>query len=225
MKYIFINDIFNFLKNKAKLIFLFLVFYISILIFYKVVYKIELSSEICDILGINYSSNFERGLLPNLLFIFNIFVNIYICMYLFTYDINNNLENIFLRITQKKWLIYKMISIVLISAFIRVIIFFIAFILFKGDVIFYFKVFALYNIFIFVIQLFFLFIYIVISKSKLYLLIFIGLLLISLKFLDWDISVMNNIFFYLIFLIFILLYLIMSIFKYNYCKVFEGERC
>ena len=65
----------------------------------------------------------KNGILFILFYILNVFISLFIAYSLFSYDFKNSLDNIFLRISPKKWLFYKCISCFIFTILFRFILF------------------------------------------------------------------------------------------------------
>ena len=71
------------------------------------------------ILGNNYKVN-ESLYIELIMYIFNISIAVYLCFLLYIKDIRYNLDNIFLRVNPKCWIINKNLIFLIIMAFFKV---------------------------------------------------------------------------------------------------------
>ena len=118
MRYVIYNDFFKFLYKNIKLLFyilfIFLVFLLEKIIGY------ELDTQLfIDCMGLNL--DFLGNYLANLSFFLNVLFFSYLAIFLFTNDMQNNIENIFLRIKPNKYLNIKYFSIICITSLIKVV--------------------------------------------------------------------------------------------------------
>lgn len=122
MKYLIFNDLFYSLGKHKKLV----IFYIAIPIIYllfNAYMKIIINQDFFDsILAINVDYRIS-GWLSMLLYLFYIFVYIYIMILLFAKDLKNGSENIFLRMSPIKWIMCKMLSIMIIDFILLILLY------------------------------------------------------------------------------------------------------
>lgn len=114
MKYIIKNDINYMIKKEFKIIIIYFAVAFLCPIFLSYDQYITIERLIYGSLGfglpIKYLSIFEK-----LISCFSIITYLYLIFKIFTKDILNNMENLFLRISARKWLLYKIISVFLSS--------------------------------------------------------------------------------------------------------------
>lgn len=118
MNYIVKNDILYLLKYKKKI----MLMYFLMIVIYIVVGLISKSSNdaqlFYDSLGLNCS--LTKNVLVMMMYLFNVGIFLYISFILFTKDIKNGIDNIFLRLDKKKWLLVKIMSILLVTIIIKI---------------------------------------------------------------------------------------------------------
>ena len=105
MKYLFYNDISYLIHNKIKIILLVLILPICSLL-------LNISSDISIIeilmksMGTNLSLDYS-GIVEVIMYIFNLSWFLYLISEIYTKDLTDNLENIFLRIKPIKYIVKK----------------------------------------------------------------------------------------------------------------------
>lgn len=121
-KYILFNDI-SFFKEKSYVVYVIGYIILSILSFYifKITGSIMNMETIYDMLGLNVS--FKNDVLSISMFGLHFIFSIYIVFFLFTNNIRNGIDNVFLRIKSKNWILYKLFSVATIYFIIKVIIY------------------------------------------------------------------------------------------------------
>lgn len=105
MKYLIYNDISHFIHKRKFLILL--IFFLPLLI---ASLQIKGRSSILDILLISTGTNLNIenfDIISLLMLLFNLFSFLYLIIDIFTKDLDENLENIFLRIKPKKYIVKK----------------------------------------------------------------------------------------------------------------------
>lgn len=128
MKYICLNDINHIFKKENKMLIL---YFIVIFLYFNLNILMGMNKDstiyyntlaiCCD-----FSTS---GWLEMLVFVFSIAIYVYITFQLFYKDIKFGLDNIYLRMNHKKWLLYKMTMIYFISALLLSIMYFIFYLL------------------------------------------------------------------------------------------------
>lgn len=117
MKYIILNDISFIINNRKKIVFSY--FLIANIYFW---YHVLIGSFV-DIyllyktLSLDHNSN-SGDWLETLMYVYSITIYIYIALSLLTKDLKNSAFNIFLRIDIRKWILFKIFSIHIISVLI-----------------------------------------------------------------------------------------------------------
>ena len=143
MKYLLCNDILSFFKKYKKYIFIF--FTIILLVpMVQLFCGIPISKSLfLDIEGLNFDIN--SGIISLLMFFLNLGFHLLVAFQIFDNDIKNGQENIFLRMSAKKWIICKIISLIMINTIIRLIAYIVVYAEFKflnfnfeGDIAYYF---------------------------------------------------------------------------------------
>ncbi len=119
MKYLFYNDISYLIHNKIKIILLVLILPICSLL-------LNISSDISIIeilmksMGTNLSLDYS-GIVEVIMYIFNLSWFLYLISEIYTKDLTDNLENIFLRIKPIKYIVKKNLYFIIITVFIKAI--------------------------------------------------------------------------------------------------------
>ena len=119
MKYLFLNDI-HYLFNKEKLLFLCI---ISCLLIGNIV-SINSEASLFEILtrsmGTNISlENFD--IIAFIMYLLNIVFFLYLIVRIYVKDLNDNLENVFLRVNPSKYIINKNVCFIVFSCLIKII--------------------------------------------------------------------------------------------------------
>lgn len=113
MRYTLFNDVYTFVKKYCK----YIIFYYLIVLFFIIInllmYKQFTNDLFFKSLGVLYSS--DMGILDIIIFYFNFSFNLFVVFQIFDNDIKNGICNIFLRMSIKKWLSFKCISLALIT--------------------------------------------------------------------------------------------------------------
>lgn len=108
------NDAIYYMKKNKKLICFSIFIFMTILFMY--FFSTDYSSEELFVKTFGLNCNFKEG---NWLEIFSLIfcscIYIYISFSIFIKDMQNNVGNIFLRISTRKWILYKIVSIFIIS--------------------------------------------------------------------------------------------------------------
>lgn len=113
MKYILLNDIGNCFKNK-KIIFCYIFCLMAFCVF-GILDKIDFVKY--KALGLILTNNFVEVLM----FILNFLFYVYLIIYSFILDIKFNIDNIFLRFSKFKYILYKVISIIILVGIIKLL--------------------------------------------------------------------------------------------------------
>lgn len=222
MKYVLVNDIYSFFYKYKLYILVFLLTIISSVIILKVGGMPLDQDLILSALG--FRTSLDYGLIPFLLFILNCGARIFVVAQIFNNDVENGLDNIFLRMNLNKWINIKCFSIFLLNIistfliYISLMIFFAIHNVIINDNLKY----VLINIIFFsFIEYLFLVIYLISKKSKWLIPTFIVIFLLCSRFILVDITVMiENIIIFILITLFILI-LIKIIIKRSVIQIFE----
>jgi hypothetical protein len=223
IKYIFFNDI-SFLKKKTNLLYILAYIILSVLGYF----IFEITGSIMDkdtmqnILGLNIS--LKNDVLSVVMFGLHFIFSIYISFYLFMNNINNGVDNIFLRIKAKDWTLCKLFCVNVIYLIIKFVIYCLL-----SLILFFYKVDI--NIFSFILLDYLYFTIIQCISLLIYILPLIWqiLTLVLLVILICTFPLLNIInfngyeIFLLIFLL-IIVYIIKIVFSKLYVDVFEKSR-
>ena len=160
-------------------------------------------------LGLNCT--LDSNLLSLIMYILNIYMMIMIPLILLINDLEH-MENIFLRMKLKKWMIFKTMSILLITFIYRILIYILVSFFNKNYMILsYFVHDYLFSV---TIQMFFILFYLIIHKNKKILPIVIVLLIFNFKYLIVDVININNYLLYTLPIISFVLLMVISKKKY-----------
>lgn len=117
MKYILYNDFLSFFKKYKK----------YVCIYYTIILLVPIVQLFCgipislslflDIVGLN--SDISSGIISILMFFLNLVFHLLIAFQIFDNDIKKGQENIFLRMSGEKWIIYKIVSLIIINTIVR----------------------------------------------------------------------------------------------------------
>lgn len=103
MKYLCLNDFLYLLRKKYLLLILIFTLPLFFLLF-----RMNINENVIDIVMFVTGTNLKyRSSLEVIIFLFNCASTIYLIFYLYTKDLTNQLENIFLRVTQRKYILIK----------------------------------------------------------------------------------------------------------------------
>lgn len=187
MKYIFMNDV-NLIINKYKKVFIFYVVLLLLYLWVNMTVDNQMNINLfLSALGLNCT--LDSNLLSLIMYILNICMIMIIPLILLINDLEH-MENIFLRLKLKKWMIFKTMSILLITFIYKVLIYILILLFSKNYVILsYFVNDYLFSI---TIQLFFILFYLIVNKNKKVLPIIIALLIFNFKYLILDVININN---------------------------------
>jgi len=119
MKYIILNDISFIINNRKRIVFSYLLI-ATIYFWYNVL--IDSSKDIYLLyktLSLDYNYN-NGDWLETLMYVYSITIYIYIALSLLTKDLKSSASNIFLRIDIRKWILFKIFSIHIISTLILI---------------------------------------------------------------------------------------------------------
>ena len=220
MRYIMMNDFYQILKEKSKY---FISYFIVICIFF--IFESCLHFDYNDIylslLGIKI---IKKNILFILLYLSNILISLFIAYNIFSNDFKNSLDNLFLRISPRKWLFCKSISCLFFTFLFRgILCFMVTSILF-----FFYKVIDIWYILVFLKSIFyftfiqFLFILIVyLLQSKKYVLFLLPIFLFFL-FLGSILIILSDIWW--VYLMLSILSIILLMYVYGHCFVNLFER-
>lgn len=118
MKYMIRNDVSYIFTNKRLLFILYFVAISFVSVLY-IMGGMDTNNSLSIILGNNYKVN-ESLYIELIMYIFNIAIAVYLCFLLYIKDIRYNLDNIFLRVSPKNWIIKKNLIFLIIMAFFKV---------------------------------------------------------------------------------------------------------
>lgn len=127
MKFILINDFTQLIKHKYKY---FISFFLVIIIFtyYQLILKNSSKTIFLSITGLEFLNNKVVSLI---LYLLNKLIILFAVYNMFVYDFRNSMDNLFLRISAKKWIMTKCFSIFLFISVFRMIVFLFIFIALK----------------------------------------------------------------------------------------------
>lgn len=187
MKYIFMNDV-SLIINKYKKVFIFYVVLLLLYLWVNMTVDNQMDINLfLSALGLNCT--LDSNLLSLIMYILNICMIMIIPLILLINDLEH-MENIFLRLKLKKWMIFKTMSILLITFIYKVLIYILILLFSKNYVILsYFVNDYLFSI---IIQLFFILFYLIVNKNKKVLPIIIAVLIFNFKYLILDVININN---------------------------------
>ena len=207
MKYIFTNDA-NLIMNKYKKTFLFYIVLLLLYLWVNVTDQIDIDLFL-SALGLNCT--LDSNLLSLIMYILNIYIMVMIPLILLINDLDH-MENIFLRMKLKKWMIFKTMSILLITFIYRILIYILISFFNKNYMILsYFVHDYLFSV---TIQMFFILFYLIVHKNKKILPIIIVLLIFNFKYLILDVININNYLLYALPIISFILLMVISKKKY-----------
>lgn len=224
MKYIYKNDLLYFIKNEKKFVFTYLLFTISYFLLNFL--RLKATKNIIGIETLALDCKFDLNNWLNLIaFILYISIHCYIALKIFIKDFRNNPSNIFLRISPKKWILYKILSISTISilllffSYIVTIILYFSFI--NRDSGISISLFIKNYIFISILQQLLLALYIIFSKYNFVILLIIFGTIIKLFNIQTSIINMNI---YVLLIVYLTTFIsILIINRKLYINLFESE--
>lgn len=117
MKYLIYNDVFHFIRKRKLLILL--IFLLPLL---PVLLSINSQISLLDILFVSTGTNFDIdnfNILQLLMLLFNSFAFLYLTIDMFVKDLDDNLENIFLRIKPKKYIMLKSVFLMFFTFLLK----------------------------------------------------------------------------------------------------------
>lgn len=115
MRYIIVNDLMDCFKNKRKLILGYSLITLIIFLFFSVIRHNH--DSLYYTLGLKCLFA-EQDWIQMLAYTFMLGFYIYLALLMFIKDLSNDVTNIFLRVTPRRWLNYKLVSIAVIDAII-----------------------------------------------------------------------------------------------------------
>lgn len=219
MQYILINDFYQVLKAKYKyLIAYFIITYIFL--FFELFLQLDYRDIFLSLMGIKIVKN---NILFILLYLSSIIMSLFIAYNIFSYDFKNSLDNLFLRISPKEWLVCKSISCLFFTIFFRLILFLtvvIILVLFSKNITIQFILLFLKSIlyFSFIQSLFILFVFLFQSKRYIS---FIFFMFIFVVFLNKIIIMSLNICLVYLLLNVLLMVILMYTFENCFVNLFE----
>lgn len=224
LKYIIINDI-NYIFNHF---FNHIIIYMIITIFSYFIFKF--TGSIMDnqiiyyIVGLDFSMEIEP--IAIILFGLHVSISIYIIFHLITKDINNGIDNIFLRILPKDWISCKLVSSSIIYFMIKLIIYILLFMIMKLDKfnlsLNLFSLFVLDYMYFILIQLICLLIYMLKPVMQIIIIIIATLLLIEFQL--FNIIQFGNFKLIIFSIVLLTMLLIKKFFSNTYVEFFEKNR-
>lgn len=220
MKYIIVNDFLQILKQKYKY---FITYFIATFIF--LIFELFLQFDYHDILlslmGIKIAKN---NILFLLLYLSGILISLFIAYHIFSYDFRNSLNNIFLRVSPKKWFFCKSISCLFVTILFRFSLFLLIslfLIIFCKNTFFWLNLLFLKNIFYFSFMQLLFILYIYLFQSRKYI-SFLFFILISVIFLSKVLIFLPSVWWIYLFLDILLT--IILVYTYENCFVNLFER-
>lgn len=220
MKYIIVNDFLQILKQKYKY---FITYFIATFIF--LIFELFLQFDYHDILlslmGIKIAKN---NILFLLLYLSGILISLFIAYHIFSYDFRNSLNNIFLRVSPKKWFFCKSISCLFVTILFRFSLFLLIslfLIIFCKNTFFWLNLLFLKNIFYFSFMQLLFILYIYLFQSRKYISFFLSIL-ISVIFLSKVLIFLPSVWWIYLFLDILLT--IILVYTYENCFVNLFER-
>lgn len=224
MKYIYRNDLSYFIKNEKKIIITYLLYIIMYFVLNLTLFSTDKNIMIIETLSLDCKFDLNEWL--NLIsFILYISIYCYIGLKLFIKDFKNNPSNIFLRMSSKKWILYKIFCISIIS----LVILFISYIMVISlymilvnrnigiDIVIFIKNY----IFIIILQQLTIILYTIFSKYNFLILLIILSIVISIFNIPTSIISMNV--YILIIMYIIVFFSILMINRKLYINLFESE--
>lgn len=116
--YIVLSDCEALIRKNYKILFFLLLVPVFVLWFITLKYNVK---EM-DILKITLGLNFSNGILiTEMMFILNIVIFLFFATYLYIKDLKNNLDNLFLRMSIKKWFYSKEILMILLTFILKMV--------------------------------------------------------------------------------------------------------
>lgn len=194
MKFILKNDIsFLFLKEKKIISLYYIVSIILFITFSKFSYM-DNKDILIMINGLDVVLE-KQDMFSFMIYLFILSFYCYIIFLLFTKDARSNLENIFLRITTKKWLSLKMLSVLLITVcilFFNYLLLFLTSFLIKEPNYILFSYFFKNLLYIFMIQLLVIFNYVLFQIKQKICYLFLSGIIISIFLYPTIISILKT---------------------------------
>lgn len=121
MKFVLVNDLKKIIKSLKIWIILYYVIFISFMCFnYFINMSLINESYVIESFGLVMNN---VNLLKVIISVFHIFFYIYLAIFLFFQDLKKGMCNLFLRLDNRKWLIYKIISIIAITSLLELSVF------------------------------------------------------------------------------------------------------
>ncbi len=220
MKYILLNDLSFFRKKFLKKFILYCIALIGSFNVLKLTNGYMNFDIFYNTIGINYSN--DLGSIEKLLCIFNILFYFYLSLELFTKELKNGVENIFLRINTKKFIINKLISISIITILINIIIYILFLYLFIINKILISNILIVFLkniIYVLTLQFSIIIVYMFSKNNKC--ILFLLMLFIFMFNNRILINIINTKIIYLILVLIFILWFIVMYFKKNYFNLFE----
>lgn len=226
MQFIVRKDLVHFLKKNRKMI----LGIFFVILFYSIYAKYTHDSihrVFFSILGLHMDK--DSFFADIIIFIFHIMVFVYIMLFLFFEMLRGNIENIFLRLSMKKWFFSKIVSIFLIT-FVLKICFYIMAIFISGYFAFFqiLSYFCIDILFTLTIELVLFFHLILFYKNKFFFLLS-GIFLVGILFIfpvPLTVFLIQEQYFFVLvyFALYVLLFLLSCLFmKKYYITLFEGS--
>lgn len=224
MKYIYKNDLLYFIKNEKKFIFTYLLFTISYFLLNFV--RLSATKDIIGIETLALDCEFDLNNWLNLIaFVLYISIHCYIALKLFINEFKNSPSNIFLRMSSKKWILYKILCISTISILLLLFSYIITIILYfsfiGGNFGISISLFIKNYIFILILQQIILVLYTIFSKYNFIISLIIFGIIIKLFNIQTSIVKMNI---YALLIVYAILFIsILIINRKLYINLFESE--
>lgn len=226
MKFLLLNDIEYIFNNKKKLLALIL---LLPLIFILINYNNN-SISFLDIIHLSTGTKFESNnytIIELIMFALNIVVFLFLVIDVYVKDIDYHLDNIFLRLSPRKWYINKtscFSALIFILKLIQYLLIFITLLILKKQPSFVevFNLLIYDYIYILFLQFVCLLIYILASVFLKNRIISIGIFLVLFTIIPKNISVLGNKIFILMLIVFIITYINTIIFNHMNKKIIEN---
>lgn len=220
MKYLSLNDLLYLLRKKYLVLIL-----IFILPLFLLLFRINIDLNTIDIVMFVTGTNLKyRSALEVIIFLFNCFSIIYLVFYLYTKDLTNQLENIFLRLTPEKYILIKNLLCTVTLIIIKIIEYLVIYLFVLKRIVFYTYLKLLLSdiTYIIFIQYICLLLYSLFLLLKKNIYIIIPLIVLISSLIPKNIVSIGNYLLIFLVLIIALYFIIYLIFSKNIQKIFEN---
>ncbi len=219
MQYIMISDFYQILKEKYKYFVTYFIFIFIFLIF-ELFLQLDYGDIFLSLMGIKLV---KKNILFILLYLSSILISLFIAYNIFSYDFKSSFNNIFLRISPKKWMFYKSVSCLFFTIFFRFTLFLIiatvlAF-LYNNGVIWYILLFLKSILYFSFIQLLFILVTCLFQTKKI--ISFLLSIFISIIFLSSILIFLSDIWWIYLFLDILLIIILMYTYENCFINLFE----